>query len=184
MVDLDALARRARRAAEWGHLRRASRVAFAVVPLTLLSMAVSADRALVAGIGAVLLAISVGLGWWSAEGGRAARAGLKLGAVPMAVALFTVAVEGWCDPRRALTPCGAGCLLAGVFAGAASAWCATRTQFPSFPGRLRVGGAIGLVASLTAALGCVGLGFGSASAVLAALAGGAAVGWAPARARL
>ena len=181
MVDLAALAKRARRVAEWGRLRSASRVALAVVPFTLFALAVSPNRAAIVGISLALLAVSVGLGWSNAEGARAARSGLKLGAIPMTVGLLTIAVEGWCDPDRALTLCGMGCLLAGVFAGAASAWYAVRTQSAS---RLAVWSKIGLVASLTTALGCVGLGLGSALAVLGAMAAGAAVAWIPARARL
>jgi hypothetical protein len=180
MVDLDVLARRARRAAEWGRLRSASRVAFVVAPLTLLATLVSPNRAAIAAIGLALLGVTVALGWWNAEGARAARAGLKLGVIPMAVGLFTIAVEGWCRPDAALTLCGAGCLLAGLFAGGASAWYAIRTQAAS---RLRVWAQIGLVASLTTAIGCVGLGLGSALAVLGAMAAGAAVAWLPARAR-
>ena len=180
MVDLQALAKRARRAADWGRLRSASRVVVAVLPFTLLALTVSSNHAAVVGIALALLAVTVGLGWLNAEGGRAARSGLKLGAVPMTVGLFTIAVEGWCDPGRAVTVCGIGCLLAGVFAGGASAWYAVRTQSPS---RLRVWSQIGLVASLTTALGCVGLGLGSALAVLGAMAVGAAVAWVPARAR-
>jgi hypothetical protein len=180
MVDLEALARGARRAAEWGRLRSASHVALAVVPFTLLALAVAPNRAAVVGISLALLAVTIGLGWLNAEGARAARSGLKLGAIPMAVGLFTIAVEGWCDPDRAVTLCGVGCLLAGVFAGGASAWYAVRPQSPH---RLRVWSEIGLVASLTTALGCVGLGLGSALAVVGAMAAGAAVAWVPARAR-
>jgi hypothetical protein len=180
MVDLEALARHARRAAEWGRLRTASRVAFVVVPLTLIATLVSPHPAAVAGIGVALLAVTVALGWTNAEGARAVRSGLKLGAVPMAVGLFTIAVEGWCDPDNAITLCGIGCLVAGVFAGGATAWYAVRTQSPS---RLRVWAQIGIVASLTTAIGCVGLGMGSALAVLGAMAAGAAVAWVPARAR-
>ncbi len=180
MVDLVALARRARRTAEWGRLRSASRVAFMIIPLTLLAALVSPNRIAVAAIGSVLLAVTVGLGWLNSEGARAARSGLKLGAIPMAVGLFTIAVEGWCDPGRAITLCGAGCLLAGLLAGGATAWYAIRTQAP---GRLRVWAQVGLVASLTTAMGCVGLGVGSALAMLGAIAAGAAVVWAPARGR-
>jgi hypothetical protein len=180
MVDLDVLAQRARRAAEWGRLRSASRVALAVVPFTLLALAVSSNRAAIVAIAFALLAASVGLGWLNAEGARAARSGLKLGAIPMTVGLFTIAIEGWCDPGEAVTVCGIGCLLAGMFAGGASAWYAVRTQSPS---RLRVWSEIGLVASLTTGLGCVGLGIGTALAVLTAMAAGAAVAWVPARAR-
>jgi hypothetical protein len=180
MVDREALARRARRAAEWGRLRSASRVAVAVVPSGLLASAVSPHRAAILGISLALLVVTVGLGWLNAEGRRCARSGLKLGSIPMSVGLFTIAVEGWCDPNRTVTLCGIGCLLAGVFAGGASAWYAVRTQSPA---RLRVWGEIGLVASLTTAIGCVGLGLGSALAVLGAMAVGAAGAWVPASAR-
>jgi hypothetical protein len=73
-----------------------------------------------------------------------------------------------------------GCLLAGLAAGGASACYAVRTQSPH---RLRIWSEIGLVASLTTALGCLGLGLGSALAILGAMAAGAAVAWVPARAR-
>jgi hypothetical protein len=155
-------------------------VAAAVVPLALAALAVSPDRATIAGIALALLAVTVGLGWLSAEGARAARSGLKLGAIPLTVGLFTIAIEGWCDPHRTVTLCGVGCLLAGLVAGGASAWYAVRTQSAH---RLRLWCEIGLVASLTTALGCVGLGLGSALAVLGAMAAGAAAAWVPTRAR-
>jgi hypothetical protein len=98
----------------------------------------------------------------------------------MMAALLTVAVEGWCDPDSAVTLCGVGCLLAGMLAGGGGAWYAVRTA----PTRqLSTWARIGVVSSLTAALGCVGLGLGSALAVIAAVAAGAAVAWVPARAR-
>ena len=180
MVDLDELARRARWAAEWGRLRSASSAALTVAPLTLFALAVSPYRAAVVGIALALLGVTIGLGWLNAEGARAARSGLRLGAIPMTAGLFTIAFEGWCDPNRPVTLCGVGCLLAGVFAGAASAWYAVRTQSPN---RGRLWGEIGLVASLTTAMGCVGLGLGGALAVLGAMALGAVVAWVPARAR-
>jgi hypothetical protein len=181
MVDLEALAKRALRAAEWGRLRSASRIAAAVVPSAAVAILISPHRAAVFAIGLVLLAVTIALGWHNADGGRAARSGLKLGAIPMTAALFTIAVEGWCDPDRAVTLCGAGCLLAGLAAGGASAWYAVRTQTPR---RFRFWSQVGLVASLTTSLGCIGLGFGGALAVLAAMAAGAAVAWVPARTRM
>lgn len=179
MVDVKTLAGRARRTAEFGRLRSASRVAFAIVPASLLALAVSPSRGAIVGISLALLSVAIGLGWRNSEGARAARVGLKLGAVPMTVGLFTIAFEGWCDADRAVTLCGMGCLLAGLFAGGASAWYAVRIQSP---GRLRVWSEVGLVASLTTAIGCVGLGLGGALAVLAAMVAGAAVAWVPARA--
>lgn len=180
MVDLDSLARRTRRAAEWGRLRAASRIVIVVLPLVLFAFLVGAHAPAVAGIGIVLLASCIALGWWDAEGARAARSGLKLGAIPMTAALVTVAAEGWCDPNGSIALCGVGCLLAGMIAGGGSAWHAVRTA----PARRLVTWAkVGVVASLTTALGCVGLGLGSALAVIAAVAAGAAVAWAPVRAR-
>jgi hypothetical protein len=180
MVDLEALARRARRAAEWGRLRVASRICLLVVPIALLALLVGPGRGAIIGIGLALLGASVTLGWWSAEGARAARSGVTLGAIPMMAGLITVAVEGWCDPNRAVTLCGLGCLVAGFVAGGGSAWYAVR----SGPARrIRAWGEIGLVASLTTALGCAGLGLGSALAVIGAMAAGAAIAWRPARVR-
>lgn len=180
MVDLELLARRARRAAEWGRMRSASRVAWTVVPFTVLAALISPHRAAVTAIGVALLGATITLGWLNAEGARAARSGLKLGAIPMTVGLLTIAVEGWCDPDQLVTFCGLGCLVAGLFAGGAIAWYAARTQSDR---RLRVWTKVGLIACLTTALGCIGLGFGSALAVLGAMAAGTAVAWVPARVR-
>lgn len=180
MVDLEALAKRARRAAEWGRLRSASRIGIAIVPIIFLAMLVSPSRGPSTSIGLALLVATIGLGWSGAAGARAARLGLRLGAVPMTAGLLTIAVEGWCDPDRTVTLCGAGCLLAGALAGGAVAWYAARTQSPS---RLRVWWQVGIVASLAAALGCAGLGLGSALAVFGAMTAGAAATWVPARAR-
>jgi hypothetical protein len=180
MVDLEALSRRARRAAEWGRLRAACRIAAGVLPLILAAGAVGGVRLpVVVAIGAVLLATCIALRWHSATGAGAARSGLALGAVPMAAALVTVAVEGWCDPDRAVTVCGAGCLVAGLVAGCGSAYYAVRAASRR---RLATWAEIGVVASLTAALGCVGLGLGSGLAVIAAVVGGAALAGVPARA--
>jgi hypothetical protein len=101
----------------------------------------------------------------------------------MAAALLTVAVEGWCDPGRAVTPCGLGCLLAGMIAGGGSGWYALRAATARRPSAWVALGELGCVASLTAALGCVGLGVGRALAVVGAVAAGAVVAWIPARAR-
>jgi hypothetical protein len=180
MVDLEGLASRTQRAAEWGRLRAASRIGVAVVPLVLVALLVGPHRPAVIGTGVALLTSCIGLRWRDAEGARAARSGLALGAVPMMVALLTVAVEGWCDPDRAVTLCGVGCLVAGMVAGGGGAWYAVRTA-PSR--RLSTWARIGVVSSITASLGCVGLGVGSALAVIAAVVAGAAIAWVPVRVR-
>jgi hypothetical protein len=145
-----------------------------------MALLIGAGAAVVPVIGTVLLALCIGLGWRNADGGRAARSGLALGAIPMAAALFTGAIEGWQQPARGLTLCGVGCLVAGLIAGGGSAWYAMRSAPPR---RLAMWGQIGLVASLTTALGCVSLGVGSALAVIAAMAAGSALAWIPARTR-
>jgi hypothetical protein len=180
MVDLDLLAKRARRASEWGRVRVGCRGGALALVLVVLSAVAGSPKVAVLGLGTLLVCASVALGWWNAEGARAVRSGLVLGAVPMIAGLVTLAVEGWCDPEHAMTACGAGCLLAGLVAGGGSAWYATATAPRR---RLRVWVQIGLVASLTTALGCVGLGTGSALAVLAAIAAGALIGWIPAWSR-
>jgi hypothetical protein len=182
MVDLELLARRARRAAEWGRLRAASRIALGVVPLVLIALLVGAGEGApaVVAIGAVLLALCIGLGWANASGGRAARSGLVLGAIPMTAALFAVSIEGCPRPSHGLTMCGAGCLVAGLVAGGGSAWWAMRAASPR---PLAAWGQVGLVASLTTALGCIGLGAGGALGVIASVAAGSALAWIPARVR-
>jgi hypothetical protein len=164
MVDLQLLSRRARRAAEWGRLRVATRITVAVAPLVLLAVLIGNRAAAVTVIGTVLLIVCIGLGWRHADGGRAARTGLALGAIPMIVALVTCV-------------CGVGCLVAGLIAGCGSAWSAMRLAPPR---RLAMWARLGLVASLTTALGCVGLGLGSALVIIAAMAAGSALAWMPA----
>jgi hypothetical protein len=180
MVDVELLARRARRAAEWGRIRVAARVATAVAPLAVLAYAVSRCETAVCATAAALLATAIGLRWWSAEGGRAVKAGLLVGAAPMAAALLTIAVEGPGDPARLVTACGATCLLVGLAAGAAGSWHAMRSHRPD---RWRYLAEVGVIASLTTALGCVGLGAGSTLAVLAAVLAGALAAALPAAVR-
>jgi hypothetical protein len=143
------LAKRARRASEWGRLRVGCRGGAVALLLALLAGVAGSPVLAIAGLGGLLVCIAIGLGWWSAEGARAVRLGLTLGAVPMAAGLATLAIEGWCDPGRAMTACGVGCLLAGLAAGGGSAWYAMATA-PAH--RLRTWAQVGLIATLTTAL--------------------------------
>jgi hypothetical protein len=180
MLDLEKLEARARRAHERGRLRVAFRVIPIVVGMALLPIALGPGSIVAAGIAGLLLVVSVALRWQSAEGARAVRAGLTLGAVPMVAGLITSATSGLCTPERSLSLCGSVCLMTVVLAGTGTSMVARRANGPT---RMRYWTRVGLVASLTTALGCAGLGVSGLAAVLAALVIAAGVAWLPLRQR-
>ena len=111
MVDLTRLADQARRRAERGRLRAASRILAGVVPLGLLAALVGVSAAPCA-LGTVLLAaVAVGLRWWHADGWAGATLGLRLGLVPYAMGLAATCLGQPASPAWALA-CAAACLLA------------------------------------------------------------------------
>jgi hypothetical protein len=58
----------ARRAAEWAGFASRGRSALVVVPLALIALAAGTPAPAVAGIGAALLILTIGLGWRNAQG--------------------------------------------------------------------------------------------------------------------
>src|SRR5688572_10776048 len=79
MVDLEALAVRARRTAEWSRVRMACRIAPVVAPLALAPLIGGAALETCACLVAALFAVAVLLRWRSRLGVAAVRDGLLLG---------------------------------------------------------------------------------------------------------
>jgi hypothetical protein len=173
MIDLDRLARQARRAGELGRLRRAVRGSIVVIPLAAVAAVVGRSGGACACLGALLFVASIALRWWRSETGRAAHLGLSFGLLPLAASLLTVRFGGSLGRLDSFDPCGPLCLAAGLAAGVAAAYHAVRVG-----GQARLGqwAAVAVIASLTAALGCVPLGIGSTFAIVLAVITGTIVG--------
>jgi hypothetical protein len=166
MRDVMLLRGEAMRAYEVGRIRFAARVAFIVVPLTLIS-AWETDALLECGLaGASLLAVTMGMRWWHRRGVEAASAGLSTGVIPTLAALAVCRFAPSCPPGVALGLC----LSAGLVSGAVVGRAAIRRSTAPW----QHWAAIAVVAALTATLGCIGLGLGSVVGAAASIALGAA----------
>jgi hypothetical protein len=179
MVDLDELAGRARCASEWGRARMAVRVGGPIAVLTVVSLMVGSAHGFCVAGGALLFAVAAALRWWNQKGVDAVRVGLPLGAIPLVagVALQRAGVQ--CGPLGSVSAGDVICLLAGATAGVGVTFWAARTgrdRRREWPNAV-------VIASLTAMLGCLGLGVASLLATLAALSMASAVAWAPVAAR-
>ena len=175
MVDLDALASRAQRTAEWGRARMACRVIVVVAPLTLVPLVGGARLEVCACLGVTLFVAVALLRWRSQIGVEAVRDGLLFGGVPVVVALVLRGCGLECSPFGAFGKAELACVLGGAAAGLGVTWRARRapaTQAQRW--RLTL-----LIASMTAALGCAGLGLGGVLAAAVALPVAAGVGWLP-----
>jgi hypothetical protein len=179
MVDVEALAHRARRVADRGRARMAIRVAWAIAPLASLSIASGAHAGGCLCIGVVLLAVASWLRWRGRAGIEAVTTGLVLGAMPFAAALLlrTCGIE--CGKLGSITPAELTCFAAGAVAGAGVS---LRMARASHDRRGRWLATL-FVASLTAAVGCVGLGAAGVLATLVAMLASATVVWIPIAAR-
>lgn len=175
MVDLDALATRARRTAEWGRLRMACRIAVVVAPLALFPLVGGATLATCACLAVVLFVVAALIRWRDQVGVEAVRDGLLLGAVPLVAALFLRGCAVECSSLGAVGEAELVCLAAGAVAGLGVTGRAL--QSPSPRGRRWLLTLI--VASMTAALGCAGLGIGGVLAVVIALPLVAGAAWIP-----
>lgn len=85
MTETAEFRRRARRAYEWGRLRRAATRAWPALPLTALSAWLCHEPGTSIGIGATLFALTTGLCWYGRVASHAARAGLRAGAAAFAI---------------------------------------------------------------------------------------------------
>lgn len=168
MVDVDALSRRARRASEWGRLRAATRILSLIAPLTLLAIAMTRLYAVTAFVGGTLAVLTVAFRVRDRAGIVAVSRGLAVGLAPLVVALAATVLMRVCavDERRM---CAIACVAIG-FAVSAAAMVRAGSQLRPRTGWLEAA----LVASLTAALGCVELGVGVALVMSAGIVAGAA----------
>jgi hypothetical protein len=176
MVDLDALARRARSTAEWSRARMAARVGAVVAPLTLGAYLAGGEAAMCVCLGALLFMTTGALRYWHQGGVTGARIGLLMGMVPTVAACALGACGVPCAPATEFAAGEWVCLGAGTIAGAGVAVWASDAL-----GDLRGLGVAALVATMTSALGCVGLGEGALALVLPALLLSSALTWGPAR---
>lgn len=179
MVDLETLARRAQRTAEWGRARMACRIAGVVAPLALVPLAGGASLATCACLAVALFAVSALLRWRNQIGVESVRDGLLLGAVPLVAALFLRGCGVECASLGSFGEAELACVVAGALAGVGVTWRAL--QAPTPRGRRWL--LTLLVASMTAALGCAGLGVGGMLAAVIALPLVAGAAWIPAALR-
>ena len=179
MIDLEALAKQARCASDWGRARMAMRVGGLVAALTLVALASSAAPSVCALGGLILFATAVALRFWNQIGVEAVRIGLPLGGIPLAVGIVLQRMGVRCASLEDISQAEVVCLLAGAIAGAGVTVWAARKQIDC----LRRWPAAVLVASLTAMLGCLGLGSVGMLATVATLILSSGVAWIPMAAR-
>jgi len=175
MVDIEALAERARHVAARSRLRMACRIGLVILPLACVPLSSGAQAGACACLGLALLAVAAYCRWRDRAGVDAVTTGLVLGAVPLVVALVLRACGVEAAQLWAVTEAEAACLGAGAIAGIAASLVVARAAQHR---RRRWLIAI-LVASLTAALGCVGLGPAGVLSTLVALVASATVVWIP-----
>jgi len=155
-IAVDTLHARARRSYERGRLTLAARAALVVVPLTALCARETEEYARCGAIGAMLLVATIAVRWRQWRGVQASTAGLLTGILPMTAALLLCRFAvGW-PPAAAIATCTSAGLVAGALAARPA------MHLSSFA-----------IAGLTAALGCIGIGFGTAVGGIVGVAAGA-----------
>lgn len=175
MVDVDVLAQRARRVAARSRVRMACRVAIVVAPLACIPFLGGAHAPTCACFGLVLFAVAAFLRWRDRTGVKAVSIGLALGAVPLFAALALRACGVECSQMWSFSEAESACFTAGAIAGIGATLLVARS---SQDRRRQWIGTI-LIASLTAALGCLGLGTMGIVSTLVALVASATVVWIP-----
>ena len=166
-IAIETLHACARRSYERGRFTVASRVALLVVVLTAICARETEAYTRCAVIGIVLLGAAIGVRWRQSRGMQAANAGLLTGMIPMTAALVLCrSASAW--PAEAAI---ATCTSAGVVAGALAARVTMEAAGAGWAEWL----AAALIAGLTAALGCIGIGFGTAIGSATGVAAGAVV---------
>jgi hypothetical protein len=167
MPDIARLHTEARRIYERGRTVAAVRVAAVVIPLLLLCARETGEWRRCGAIGAVLLVVTIVARWRLPHGMRAVDAGMLTGVIPMTAALIFCRFARGLPAGAALSVCAAAGFVSGALAGWASAG-STDTDWPQWVTEA-------LVAGLTAALGCIGIGLGAAIGGAAAIAIGTIV---------
>jgi hypothetical protein len=158
---------RAKRSFESGRLLVAARVGIVVVPLGAICARATGAYARCTAVAVLLVTMAIMVRWRQWRGIRAVDAGLLTGILPMAAALVLCRfATGW-PTRAALGICAGTGFLAGMLA-ARSTLAVVDAEWPEWA-------SASLVAGLTAALGCVGIGFGTAAGAAIGVATGAVV---------
>lgn len=168
MVDLEELARRAERTAARSRARMACRVCVPVAMIAIAPIASGGSLAACACIAVALFAVTAWLRWRDRIGGECVTTGLALGSVPVVAALLLRGCGVECRGLSELAQLSGGevaCLIAGAVTGLGVTWRVTRSA-ESRPQRWI---ATMLIASATAALGCVGLGVAALGSTLLAV---------------
>lgn len=165
MVDLEALAGLAERTAERSRVRMACRVGVPIAMLAGSTIAAGASITACACIAVALFVLAATLRWRDRIGVECVTAGLALGAVPAIAALLLRGCGIECRGLAALASGDVLCLLAGALTGLGVTWqasCATNMR-----GRRWI--TMMLIASMTATLGCVGVGVAALESTLLAV---------------
>ena len=116
-AELLAARARARRAYEWGRLRRAALGVAPVLPLVAVAAWLSARPGTAWSFGLSAFALGTALLWVGREPQRAVLPGLAAGTVPLVLALCANRVH-MCGPDGCSTLCMPACIAGGVAAGA------------------------------------------------------------------
>jgi hypothetical protein len=161
MVDREDLFQRARHAYEIGRWRMAARVLAIIVPVTILCITLSERPVMSLGLAILLGVVVIVLRWRSRQGLRVANVGLTAGLLPLAAGVL-ISQIGIVSPIVCMSLCVGSGLVAGLWAGYTL-------------GGARTGAidwmTVGLVAVVTAFLGCIDLGTNMLVAVTVALIG-------------
>jgi hypothetical protein len=166
-ITADTLHARALRSYERGRLTIAARAALLVILLTAICARETEAYTRCAAIGVLLLVATIGVRWRQWRGIRAANAGLLTGVLPMTAALVLCRFAAAWPPEAAI----ATCTSAGLIAGALAVRATMEPLDADWPEWV----AASLIAGLTAALGCIGIGFGTAIGGGLGVAAGAVV---------
>jgi hypothetical protein len=169
MLDSAGLYATARRSYERGRAIAALRVIVIIVPLAALCARETGEAWRCAVVAAALLSVSIVARWRLPRGVRAVDAGLVTGAIPMLAALTLCRFAPAWPTGVALGICTAAGFVSGLLAGSATRVSAADGRQWHAPVTAAV------VAGLTAALGCVGIGMGTAIGGTAAVALGSIV---------
>ena len=116
-AELARVRERARRAYEWGRLRRAALGVAPVIPLVAVAAYLSARPGTAWSFGLSAFALGTALLWVGREPQRAVLPGLVAGAVPLVLSLCANRVH-LCGPDGCSTLCMPACIAGGVAAGA------------------------------------------------------------------
>ena len=170
-VDTQRLMARARRAYEWGRLRRAAWEALAATPLALGLLLVCPQERLAWTASALLYPTVVALRWRGEAWGRGAAAGLAAAAIPLVCAALLLSCGHLCPARAWPALCMATCVAAGIAAGGVAGLRSTGLASGS-------GAFLGSAGLLIVLVGIPACGFAGLAGALGLL-GGATAGAAP-----